>query len=351
MAEEKKKTSKAASKDKYVAYVSTYTMGDNHGIKVYDVNMETGRFTEKDEVEISNSSYITTSHNGKYLYSITDLGVESYRIAEDGTLDLINFAPINGMRGCYLATDYTDKYLMVAGYHDGKLTVLHLKDNGGVGKITDEVFHKGLGSMADRNFRPHIASARMTHDNRYILVADQGMDHVNVYELNHETGKIKLVDIIRCQLESSPRQIKLSRDGRFIYICLEATCKIDVYEYTFDGKAPVFEKIQTVDVVKLTTIAGDNSVAIFSADPETGMLEKKLLLPVSGDYPKDAEILPGNKFLVSLNHESNEMSFFKLDIEKGTMIMNGGFLKVNTPNCILIHKLNREGEVEILENQ
>ena len=372
MAEEKKKTTKAASKDKYVAYVSTYTMGDNHGIKVYDVNMETGRFTEKDEVEISNSSYITTSHNGKYLYSITDLGVESYRIAEDGTLDLINFAPINGMRGCYLATDYTDKYLMVAGYHDGKLTVLHLKDNGGVGKITDEVFHKGLGSMADRNFRPHIASARMTHDNRYILVADQGMDHVNVYELNHETGKIKLVDIIRCQLESSPRQIKLSRDGRFIYICLEATCKIDVYEYTFDGKAPVFEKIQTVDVVKresgvnsaisalsfstdyryiLTTIAGDNSVAIFSADPETGMLEKKLLLPVSGDYPKDAEILPGNKFLVSLNHESNEMSFFKLDIEKGTMIMNGGFLKVNTPNCILIHKLNREGEVEILENQ
>ena len=63
MAEEKKKTTKAASKDKYVAYVSTYTMGDNHGIKVYDVNMETGRFAEKDEVEISNSSYITTSHN------------------------------------------------------------------------------------------------------------------------------------------------------------------------------------------------------------------------------------------------------------------------------------------------
>ena len=71
---------------------------------------------------------------------------------------------------------------------------------------------------------------------------------------------------------------------------------------------------------------------------------KKLILPVSGDYPKDAEILPGNKFLVSLNHESNEMSFFKLDIEQGTMIMNGDFVKVNTPNCILIHKLNNDTE-------
>lgn len=366
MSDEKKKVSKTSkTEDKYVAYVSTYTMGDNHGIKIYDVDMNTGRFSEKDEVEISNSSYVTCSHNGKFLYSITDLGVESYKINPDGTLDLINFAPINGMRGCYIATDYTDKYLMVAGYHDGKLTVLHIKDNGGVGKITDEVFHKGLGSLADRNFRPHIASARMTHDNRYILVADQGMDHVNVYELNKENGKIKLVDIIRCDLESSPRQIKLSKDGRYIYICLEATCKIDVYEYTFDGKEPHFEKIQAVDVVKhedganmalsalsfsqdykylLTTIAGDNSVAIFSVDEKTGMLEKKLLLPVSGDYPKDAEILPGNKFLVSLNHESNEMSFFKLDIEHGQMVMNGNFVHVNTPNCIVIHKLDEDAE-------
>ena len=103
MAEEKiaSKTSKKES-DRYVAYISTYTQGDNHGIKIYDVDMNTGRFTEKDEVEISNSSYVTCSHNGKYLYSITDLGVESYKINPDGTLDLINFAPINGMRGCYM---------------------------------------------------------------------------------------------------------------------------------------------------------------------------------------------------------------------------------------------------------
>ena len=31
------------SKSKYVAYVSTYTMGDNHGIKIYDVDMANGR--------------------------------------------------------------------------------------------------------------------------------------------------------------------------------------------------------------------------------------------------------------------------------------------------------------------
>ena len=54
---------------KYVAYVSTYTMGTltndkkSYGIKIYDVDLKNGRFTPKDQVEITNSSYVTISHN------------------------------------------------------------------------------------------------------------------------------------------------------------------------------------------------------------------------------------------------------------------------------------------------
>ena len=139
-----------AEREKYVAYVSTYTMGNPFGIRIYDVDMENGRFIEKNKVEITNSSYVTISHNGKYLYSITDFGVEAYKILPDGELELINFAPINGMRGCYVSVDYTNRYLFVAGYHDGKLTMLRLNEDGSVGAITDEIFHKGLGSLAEK---------------------------------------------------------------------------------------------------------------------------------------------------------------------------------------------------------
>lgn len=348
------------SKGKYVAYVSSYTQGDSHGIRIYDVDMKNGRFKEKDKVEITNSSYLTISHNGKFLYSITDFGVEAYTIMPDGDLELINFAPINGMRGCYVSTDYTDQYLFVAGYHDGKLTVLRLKEDGSIGEITDEIYHKGLGSMAERNFRPHINCARMTHDNKYLLVADQGMDHVNVYRFDVEKGKVKLEDIIRSEMESAPRHIKISEDGTYIYILHELKCYIDVYEYVDHDNDPTFEKIQTVELIKLTrgntnsasafsfsldynyllsSIAGDNSVIVFNVDKKTGLLKKNFLLPVSGEYPKDAEFFPDNKFLVSLNHESNTMTFFHIDLEHGTMIMNGPAMKVNMPNCIVFHKL------------
>ena len=51
-------------KENYVAYVSTYTMGDNHGIKIYDVDMENGRFLEKNQVQITNS--VITSYSIHY---------------------------------------------------------------------------------------------------------------------------------------------------------------------------------------------------------------------------------------------------------------------------------------------
>ena len=92
---------------KYMAYVGSYSYtGKAKGITVFDVDVENGRFTLKDRVEITNSSYLTISHNRKWLYSITDFGVESYEILKDGHLKPINMAGINGMRGCYLSTDY-----------------------------------------------------------------------------------------------------------------------------------------------------------------------------------------------------------------------------------------------------
>ena len=348
------------AQEKYVAYVSTYTMGDKNGIKIFEVDMEKGRLIKKDQVEITNSSYVTISHNSKYLYSITDFGVEAYRIEKDGSLVEINRGSINGMRGCYLSTDYEDKLLFVAGYHDGKVTVLRLREDGGVGDSTEEIYHKGLGSIAERNFRPHINCVKMTRDNKYLCAADLGMDHVNVYRVDHVTGKLRMADIIRSEQNSAPRHLKFSRDGRFLYIVHELKNYVDVYSYEEINNNPEFEKIQTISTLNeyhasssvasalnlsadmkylLSSNAGDNSVIVYRINEENGLLTKIFCLPVSGDYPKDAALFPDNKHLVSLNHESGTMTFFNVDMEKGLLVMNGKEMKVDRPNCIIFHKI------------
>ena len=67
-------------KEKYVAYVGTYTHGSSVGIHVYDLDVEAGYMTEREVVPVNNASHVAKSNNGKYLYSIADEGVEVLKI-------------------------------------------------------------------------------------------------------------------------------------------------------------------------------------------------------------------------------------------------------------------------------
>ena len=133
------------------------------------------------------------------------------------------------------------------------------------------------------------------------------------------------------------------------------------YTYQEVHGNPEFEKIQTISTLNdyhaggsaasalnisvdfnymVSSNAGDNSVVLYKIEKETGMLTKLFCLPISGDYPKDANLFPDNRHLVSLNHETNTMTFFTVNLEKGLLIMNGKEIEVAQPNCIIFHKLS-----------
>ncbi|MCR4697519.1 MAG: lactonase family protein [Lachnospiraceae bacterium] len=346
---------------KYVAYVSSYTKRSKNGITIFDVDMEKGTFVYRNSLEISNSSYLTCSHNDQFLYSITDMGVKSYEIDENGDLSEINFASINGMRGCYLSTDYTDRFLFVAGYHDGKITVLRVGEDGAVGEITDEKYVQGMGEVSDRSYVPHVSCVKMSRDNKFLFASDTGMDHVNVYSLDYNTGKLKPVDIIRSDVNSGPRHMIFSVDNKYLYVLNEIQNSIDVFTYTLlDSGYPEFEKVQTVNTVEdyhasmsvsralkfsedreyiVTSSAGDNSVEIFKRNDADGTLNRVLCLPISGTYPKDAALFPDMKHLVSLNHESSTLTFFDVDLYNGLLAMCAKEIKIDYPNCVIFHGL------------
>lgn len=345
---------------KYVAYVGTYTHGSSIGIHVYDIDIEAGIMTEREVVPVNNASHMCKSYNGKYLYSIADEGVQVLEIQKDGGLKTINQVDIDGMRGCYLSADKNGRFLYVGGYHDGKVTVVHTHRDGRLGSVLDGVFHKGLGSVAERNFRPHVSCVTQTPDSKYLCAVDNGIDQVKIYKVNEKNGKLKLYDILRCKLDSGPRLMKFSKDGRFAYINAELTNEVCVYTYDGSGKSPEFEKIQEISVLRdeetkgsaccgmkispsgeylYCSTAGENTVAVFRIDQETGKLTRLCCLPISGDYPKDVDVFPGEKTLVVLNHETNDIRFFTIDAERGLLVMKGRPVKIETPNCILISEI------------
>ena len=351
---------------KYVAYVGTYTHGNSKGIQVYDVDVEKGTLKERSEVQVSNASHTAISKNGKFLYSIEDEGVAVFRRDENGDLTRINRVSIDGMRGCFLATDVDGKYLYVAGYHDGKVTVVHTRRDGSLGRIMDGVYHKGLGSVAERTFRPHVSCAERTPDGRFLLVADLGIDQVKIYRFDGEKGTLSLVDAIRCDLESGPRHFMFSKDGKFLYLMYEIKNVIDVYTYETGDRVPKIEKIQTIpstapertsQLTAACTIrmsedethlfcsnAGDNSVSVYERDAQTGLLKLLCCLPISGDYPKDIAIFPDGNHLASINHGSNSISFFQVEYKEKLLVMSGRSISVNEPNCCVITKVPTRGK-------
>ena len=345
---------------KYVAYVGTYTHGNSKGMQVYDVDVEKGTLRERSEVQVSNASHTAISKNGKFLYSIEDEGVGVFRRDENGDLTRINRVSIDGMRGCFLATDVDGKYLYVAGYHDGKVTVVHTRRDGSLGRIMDGVYHKGLGSVAERNFRPHVNCVRPTPDNKYLCAVDNGIDQVKLYRINKRQHKLELVDILRCPRESGPRIIRFSADGRFAYILFELSNEIKVYSYDGSGHTPEFELLQSISTLTkekdedafhnaasglalapdgrhlFCTTAGENTVSMYEIDTETGLLDKKFTLPISGDYPKDLVIFPDNKHIAVANHASNTVTTFTVDYDKNIIVMNDKPHHIETPNSIHI---------------
>lgn len=75
-----------------------------------------------------------------------------------------------------------------------------------------------------------------------------------------------------------------------------------------------------------------------------GLLEKKFVLPISGEYPKDLAIFPDNQHIAVVNHASNSITTFRVDYEKNILVMKGRPMKVETPNCIQICKVEAEEE-------
>lgn len=346
---------------KYVAYVGSYSYtGKAKGITIFDVNISKGIFKKRTEIEVDNSSDIIASFDRKTLYSVEDYGVAAFRILDNGALNRICTKKINGMRPHHLAVDRDDAYLYVSGYHDGKLTVLKLMEDGSVGEIVDEVYHKGLGSIAERGSKPHITCSKPTRDRKFVMSADPGIDQVSIYRFTGKPGDLRLVDAIRPKRHSSPYSFTFSRDNQFLYLMYDMTNTIEVYRYTISEErgTPEFEKIQSVrttgnkapgplnaatcmsftpdDRYIFVGNAGDNTVTMFERDEKSGLLEARFNLPISGEYPKDIAIFPDGKHIVSVNHENGALSFFRVDYEKNLIVMSSNEIPVGQPNCCVV---------------
>src|SRR6202140_3632832 len=134
---------------KYVHHSRTWGLGEAHskGIYLSRFNASTGDLSEPQlAAEITNPSFLTISPNHRFLYAISEdpfslgppLDHSSYVSAfaidpASGKLRLLNTVPANGTSTCFISMDKTGKYVMMANFGSGSVSVIRVREDGSLG--------------------------------------------------------------------------------------------------------------------------------------------------------------------------------------------------------------------------
>ena len=364
---------------KYVHHSKTWGVGESHskGIYVSRFDAATGEVSEPElAAEVVNPSFLTISPNHRFLYAVSEdplsLGppldhssyVSAFAIDQTtGKLRLLNTAPASGTSTCFISIDKTGKYVMMANFGSGSVSVVRVKEDGSLGELT--AFIQNVGHSVDPSIQtePHPHWIGVSPDNRYVIVSDLGLDKVLIFRFDAETGKLSPPDppFAAVYPGGGPRHFAFDPSGKFGYQLSEMSGMVDVYAW--DPSKGTLTGIQRAHTVphdffggnhsgeieihpngkflyesnrrtQSEFVRGPESIGVFAIDPRNGTLTPVEQVDSGGIMPRNFKVDPTGAYLFSANQLTNNIVLFKIDSATGRLKKTGTEIKVDTPVCI-----------------
>ena len=145
------------------------------------------------------------------------------------------------------------------------------------------------------------------------------------------------------------------RDGKFLYVITELTSSVLTYAY--DAKNGGLRQIGMISTLSkdfsgtnygaeievhpsgkflYASNRGDDSIAVFSVDSETGALKLIEVVPTKGKRPRNFALDPTGSWLLVANQESDNIVVFRVDGATGRLTATGEAAHVGSPACVKI---------------
>ncbi|HXL21013.1 MAG TPA: lactonase family protein [Candidatus Dormibacteraeota bacterium] len=347
----------------YVVYVGTYTTKtESKGINTFRFDAATGKMTPAQvAAESPDPSFVAVHPSGKYLYAVNEAGKSSVvsAFAIDGAskaLTLLNQLPALGEDPCYISFDRTGKFALIANYSAGNIAVFPILSDGKLGRATAAVQDSGtLGPNKERQEGPHAHWIEASPDNRFLLVADLGLDEVLIYRFDAVTGSVapNQPAFARLKAGAGPRHAAFDRNGKFVFVASEMDSTIT--SFSWDAKKGALKQTGAVSTLpagysgrnEVAEIAlhpngkflyvsnrGNESIAVFAIHPGNGALTLVAHVPTGGKEPRHFAIDPSGQFLVAENQLSDNIVEFRIDAATGKLTATGAVVSVPSPVCV-----------------
>lgn len=360
-----------AQDKKEILYVGTFSVRGSQGIYAFTFNRAKRTLTPLQTIpSLESPSYIEIHPTKKFLYSVNrgkadaaDYGgsVSAYGIdPKTGRLSGINHRPSYGADPCHISFDRTGDYAFVSNYNEGNLVVLPLFDDGLIGNPSDS--KKYIGSSIDtaRQTSPHIHSAQVSSDNKFLYVADLGTDKIYTYQFSD--GKLfpAITHETSVAPGAGPRHFAFHPNGKFMYLAEELTSSVavlavnktsgnlSVVQDTIASLPSTFQSKNTSADIHTDpngrflylSNRGLNAITIYSILPN-GKLKFVGIQETAGKTPRNFMIDPKGEFLFVANQDTDTIVIFRINPKTGKLTQAGKPVKVPSPVCLKMISLGR----------
>ena len=353
--------------------------GNGRGIHLFEIDRKTGAATSAGVFEMGTSpSCLAVNAEGTRLYSTNETdrvgkekqgSISAFSInRKNGKLTILNTVSSGGAGPTYISIHPSGRFLLVANYFGGSVSVLPVLKDGRVGEASDVKIDNGkigptiathapVGSYAfSGHDRTHAHMIQADPSGKFVMHVDLGLDEIYIWKFDDRTGKLSANNPPAVSLPpgDGPRHFHFHPNGRWFYSIQEEGSTIVLFDY--DAEAGSLTARQTVSSLP-PGFAGSNfcseilvssdgrfvyagnrlhdSIGIFSIDQQNGELTYIEEEWTRGNYPRSFSFDPTGEFLYCCNQRADSVAVFKVDWETGRLNFTNYYVPVGNPSHIV----------------
>jgi 6-phosphogluconolactonase len=351
----------------YIVYIGTYTYKTSKGIYGYRFSPSTGEVAPLGLLaETAHPTWLAVHPNQRFLYAANEHGkatepgntITAFAIdTKTAQLTFLNEVATGGDSPAQIAIDKTGKILVACNVNSGSFAVFPIHPDGRLGEASDFIQHHGSSVDPERQTGPHPHSAVFSPDNRFVIIADRGVDRVFVYHLNYSTATLEPNEPAFVTLGAGwgPRHLAFHPNGKYLYLIHEMGSRLTTFDY--DAASGTLKETQTISTLPdgfsgydhsaelqvdragrfvYGSNRGDDSIGVFAVNASTGALTPIQHVSTQGKTPRNFSLDPTGTYLFAANQDSDSVVMFRVNHSTGKLTPTGKVLKDSPePTCIV----------------
>lgn len=344
------------------AYVGSRTTRKRNargdGITVWQMNETTGDLTLVQTVgDLVNPSFLLRHPTLPVLYTVhgDQQEVSAFRIDEaTGHLSPLNRQDCGGRNPVHLALSPDARHLVVSNHLSSSLAVLPVAADGALEPLSQLVTldgppgpHRVEQPFAKPHFNPFDPSGQ------WVLVPDKGVDRVFVFRFAEGRLTPAAQPFAQAREGAGPRHLAFHPTQPWVYVINELDSTVTAYRFdvatgalqpfqvlsaladSFTGNSRASEiEVARTGRMLFASNRGEDSVAVFDIDAETGRLTLRQTAPGAGRTPRFFTTDPSGRWCYVLNEDSDRIVLFVLGAE-GRLEATGRSWACGSPVCLV----------------